>query len=388
MTTLSVLIPIFNGEEVIAQAVANILSQTVLPHEIVLADDGSTDGLKDRLPALAQLCAEAGVELVHSGFAGNRGRGSARNLALRTAAGELVAWYDADDLWSPRKLAVQLEAFGRLKDDHPPDRLLLTCNYARYSGRTSLRSTMMAVPPTLAVDDLISVQQRRHIQLQTVLGPRSAFVNAGMFDETLNRAEDFDFSVRYAAEGGKFVNADSDSPPLVHYFRSPLNRSAEAARQNAGIVAKLSRIFKVGSVDPQAFLRSKYGLGIEELEDAEGVDFQPVRLQAIAQGVLLANGDHPIRLAVESDGSLAVEPELPEPSNLTFVAEDGLRRTITRWSEPPAARHAVTSARLVTLFLEGARWLTLYAVAGQRMMVRNLRFRRAASGLITLGAAG
>ena len=103
METASVLICVRDRERYIGEAIESALSQTVPPREVVVVDDGSTDG------TAAMVRSFDGVRLVTQP---PLGVGSARNAALEASTGEFLGYLDADDIWEPHKLEVQLEAFG------------------------------------------------------------------------------------------------------------------------------------------------------------------------------------------------------------------------------------------------------------------------------------
>jgi glycosyltransferase involved in cell wall biosynthesis len=111
---VSVVMPVYNGARYLRQALESALTQTYRPLEIVVVDDGSTDDT----PALL---AEFG-DKIRSIRQQNSGSAAARNAALRAARGELIAFLDADDLWLPRKLAVQVDYLR----DHPEVDLVAT----------------------------------------------------------------------------------------------------------------------------------------------------------------------------------------------------------------------------------------------------------------------
>ena len=100
---VSCIIPVFNGEAYLAQAIESILAQTYQSFEIIVADDGSTD----RTAAIA-----AGYgSPVRRIYQPNAGPAASRNLGLREARGEFVAFLDQDDVWHPGKLTRQLSRF-------------------------------------------------------------------------------------------------------------------------------------------------------------------------------------------------------------------------------------------------------------------------------------
>ena len=100
---VSAVIPVFNGERYLAEAIESVLAQKPGPLELIVVDDGSTDGSA----AVARRYAD--VRYVHRA---NGGIGAARNQGLAHARGGFIAFLDADDLWTPGKLSLQLQAFA------------------------------------------------------------------------------------------------------------------------------------------------------------------------------------------------------------------------------------------------------------------------------------
>lgn len=96
---VSVVIPAWNAERYLEEALESVVGQTVAAHEIIVVDDGSTD-------ATAAICGRSpDVRYVHQP---NSGAGAARNLGVALSAGDVLAFLDADDLWLPEKTAQQL----------------------------------------------------------------------------------------------------------------------------------------------------------------------------------------------------------------------------------------------------------------------------------------
>ncbi|HEV2146728.1 MAG TPA: glycosyltransferase, partial [Longimicrobiaceae bacterium] len=111
---VSVVMPFLNAERFIGEAVESVLAQSYPHWELLLVDDGSTDGSGEIARGYAARDPDRVRCLSHPGRE-NRGASAARNLALREARGDLVAFLDADDVWLPEKLAEQV----RLLDAHP-----------------------------------------------------------------------------------------------------------------------------------------------------------------------------------------------------------------------------------------------------------------------------
>ena len=100
---VSVIIPFYNHEKYLSEAIDSVLAQDYKPYELILVDDGSIDGGR----AIAESYSEAKVI-----SQANAGTGPARNRGLQESHGEFVAFLDADDLWTPNKLSLQMAAFS------------------------------------------------------------------------------------------------------------------------------------------------------------------------------------------------------------------------------------------------------------------------------------
>ncbi|MBX3237319.1 MAG: glycosyltransferase [Nitrospiraceae bacterium] len=181
MPRVSVIIPTFNCERYLEQTVQSVLAQTYADYEVIVVDDGSTDGTHS-------LMAQYG-RVVRYFRQANQGASAARNLAMHQAKGEFIAYLDADDLWMPDKLAMQVAYM----DAHPRCGLLHTevsvideqnrVLHARFNQETG-----RAVPEGACIRDLLI---RSHIQTLTVMERRRVFDAAGEFDRRLPVAQDY-----------------------------------------------------------------------------------------------------------------------------------------------------------------------------------------------------
>lgn len=112
--TVSAIIIFLNGEKFIAEAIDSVVNQTFEDWELILVNDGSTDGA----PAIAQSYVDkypGKVRLIEHPNGENRGMSASRNAGIRAARGKYVAFLDADDYWLPRRL----EAHVGLLEKHP-----------------------------------------------------------------------------------------------------------------------------------------------------------------------------------------------------------------------------------------------------------------------------
>src|SRR5882757_4082321 len=101
---VSVIMPAYNAEKYIAEAINSVKQQTYTAWELIVIDDGSTDNTA----AIIKKYAGTDNRIMYT-YQANGGQGKARNNGLKKATGEYVAFLDADDLWIPEKLNTQVE---------------------------------------------------------------------------------------------------------------------------------------------------------------------------------------------------------------------------------------------------------------------------------------
>lgn len=106
---VSVIIPLYNKRPFVRRAVESVRKQTFTNWELIIVDDGSTDGSCSEIPG-----DDSRIRLIHQE---NKGPGAARNTGLARARGKYVAFLDADDEWLPFFLERGLNFFSKVKDD-------------------------------------------------------------------------------------------------------------------------------------------------------------------------------------------------------------------------------------------------------------------------------
>jgi glycosyltransferase involved in cell wall biosynthesis len=121
MITVSVVVPIYNAGPYLREAVEGVLQQTYSEWELLLVDDGSRDGSIQVAAEYAERYATKIRHLFHADRR-NHGLGATRNRGVEEARGKYVALLDADDVWLPGKLDVQV----RLFEQHPDVGLVYT----------------------------------------------------------------------------------------------------------------------------------------------------------------------------------------------------------------------------------------------------------------------
>src|ERR687897_810012 len=123
-TCVSVILPTFQRRELASRALASVLAQTYDNFEVIVSDDGSTDGTAEAVASLRD-------PRIRYAWQPNQGVAAARNAGLRLARGATVAFLDSDDRWLPEHLEVVTAALDR----HAEAVLASTCVWFRTSGR-------------------------------------------------------------------------------------------------------------------------------------------------------------------------------------------------------------------------------------------------------------
>ena len=174
---VSVVIPVFNGERFLREAVRSVLDQQYAPLEIIIVDDGSTDGTATVARSLP-----ATVRYLHQP---NQGPAAARNRGIEQAQGGLIAFADADDLWPPAKLEFQLPYL--ISD--PAVEIVM--------GRVQLLSETGLTESAFSVN------------LGCAVIRKSVFDRVGLFDETMRYSEDVDWFMRARESGAAIMTIDA-----------------------------------------------------------------------------------------------------------------------------------------------------------------------------------
>jgi len=210
MSGVSVIIPTYNRVEHVCCAIDSALAQTEPPLEVVVVDDGSTDGTGEVLERRY-----AGrIRYIHQV---NAGVSAARNTALRVARGEWVAFLDSDDEWLPNKLQIQMTDLRA----HPTLVAHVTNGIIVMRSGEEVDFFKARNRPHLGVSDCVLRQPLQYVLEQTFLTAtyvvrRDVAVEEGLFDESMSMFEDLDFFLRVAVRGPFGV---SNLPLLRKYQR-------------------------------------------------------------------------------------------------------------------------------------------------------------------------
>jgi glycosyltransferase involved in cell wall biosynthesis len=186
--TISVIIPAWNAERHIARAIDSVLAQTRPAEEIIVVDDGSTDGTAEAVRAFGTR-----VQLICQP---NGGASVARNTGIAAATGQWIAFLDADDEWLPEKLRLQAERHQQ----YPALQWSFTrLEWARPEWPTHRLAHPDAAPKTGVFEDYLAAYCAGFFMSTiTVMVHRSVFEAVGGFEPGMKRAQDNDLWFRIA----------------------------------------------------------------------------------------------------------------------------------------------------------------------------------------------
>ena len=178
---VSVIIPVFNGERYLAEAIESVLAQDYRPIEAILVDDGSVDNSA----AIAKSYPD-----VHYTFQLNQGLASALNCGVKLASGSFLAFLDADDLWMREKLTAQMS----IMNQHPNLDMVFGHHRRFYSPEVGSLVETGEYP----MDEALPAYLK-----QTMLIRRESFWRVGLFDTSLKLGDFIDWFGRAEDKGLK-----------------------------------------------------------------------------------------------------------------------------------------------------------------------------------------
>ncbi len=210
---VTVVIPTRNRRDLLALTLVTVLWQEDVRFEVVVVDDGSTDGTADMVEDLG----DPRIRLVRNGE--GRGVSSARNLGITAAEGRWIAFLDDDDLWAPDKLALQIRAARQA------GRAWAYAGSVNITARNRVIGGAPPAPPEVVAEGLV----KRNLVpggCSGVIVRAEALEEVGVFDESLAFLEDWDLWIRLARNG---LPACA-SKPLVGYRVHGRNTTRDTER--------------------------------------------------------------------------------------------------------------------------------------------------------------
>jgi glycosyltransferase involved in cell wall biosynthesis len=337
--SVSVVLPTYQRRGLVERAIASVLAQTRRDFELIVIDDGSTDGTDAAIAGFG--------DAVRYEWQPNRGVAAARNAGIELARAPVVAFLDSDNQWLPDHLAVVTEVLER----HPEAVLASTCRACIIAGTQGADEAEVAdVLPDLLVSNDVGL-------VSCAAARRDALLAAGGFDERLSVGEDSELWLRLAMRGAfGFVRRRTVVPQAT----------VGGLKERGGRLGGYLEAWEIG-----------WPRIISELERL-GRDDRPLLIAR-------AEGNHHMVKAIRAldrrdDAGVQVELErayrcAPELSTRPLGVSHRLCRYLPRWHDP--AERLRVYETVISLWPERHADVALYLRA--RAVLFALRKRRVAT---------
>jgi teichuronic acid biosynthesis glycosyltransferase TuaG len=233
---VSIIMPAYNAEKYIAASIESVLAQTYQNWELLIVNDGSTDGTQMLIDEYIRK-----DNRIKFFYQQNGKQGKARNLAISNSIGEYLAFLDSDDLWLPEKLTIQLNQISHLNAD-----LIFSESFVFYDDVLSFKETM-GIPKgylkeKIGIESLI---QGNCIPVLSVLVKREKVLQVGMFieDPLIANAEDYHLWLKIIMSGGILWGADDVLTLYRVHGSSSTNTDKYANKQLPFMYHSLIKLF-------------------------------------------------------------------------------------------------------------------------------------------------
>ena len=238
--SISVVVPVFNGEKTIKETINSILHQTFKDIEVIISDDGSTDSTLEIVKSIS----DSRIKVFSYP---NAGVSASRNRGISQSKAEYIAFIDADDLWTPDKLESQWEALQK------NSQAAVAYSWTDYIDESSkfLKSGRRIKANGDAFSKLLLFNFLENGS-NPLIG-RKALEEVGGFDEFLPAAQDKDMWLRLAANY-EFVCVEK---PQILYRTSTTSMSTNLKRQEAASLKVIERAFSYPKAEKLQHLKKQ-----------------------------------------------------------------------------------------------------------------------------------
>lgn len=299
--TVSVVMPVYNVEAYVAEAVLSVLSQTYTDFELIIVDDGGSD----RSMEICRSFQDHRLRIVSQE---NRGLAGARNTGINAARSRYIAFLDSDDRWLPEKLALHV-----IHLDNNPD-VGVSFSPSRFIDKDGCPMRLTQTPKLEGIlpQDIFCrnpvgngsapVIRRSALDLVAYAHPEERD-RVCYFDETLRQSEDIEMWLRLALAGG--VRFEGIAPALTEYRIGGGGLSSQVVRQYQtweGVVSRLSsyagdfadkhvgraRAYQLRYLARRAVQLGDHGMAVTLLREAMASSLKPLIEEPIKTLVTVA----------------------------------------------------------------------------------------------------
>ncbi|MDI1325522.1 MAG: glycosyltransferase family A protein [Brevundimonas sp.] len=222
MPQVSVVVPVYNAEKYISETLMSIAGQTFGDFDVHVVDDCSTDG---SAAIIQQFCTQDDRFHYHRSATNFGGPAGPRNLGVERSSGDYIAFCDADDLWAPHKLELQVSVASENGVDVVSG---ITRDFPDGKTPEAFEKPQGRIPLSTITHGRLLLKS--WIALSSVLVRRSSLVAVGPFNTARSHiaVEDYDMWLRLTERGARVLRV---GVPLVHYRKVPTSISAKKFTQ-------------------------------------------------------------------------------------------------------------------------------------------------------------
>jgi len=296
---VSVIIPSFNRKSDLRKAIQSVREQSYTDHEIIVVDDGSTDGTKEYLN-------QNFPEIIVIRHETSQGGSVARNAGARRATGEYVAFLDSDDRWLPNHLTSKIDFLKRAGADG-----VYSSFYNQVENDEPIRMAFNARGLRRGnMGDMIFGNQRFDARTSTFIFKREAFLSVA-FDEKLRKHQDWDLAIAFDKQFDFAFMEDATvvlsvsreavrmSNSLNHhasiYF---LNKNQDKVSKNALFLFCLKMVYRCEMRNEPKEIRRLYLQFSKQIQNELSLKFRIIYF-LVSSGLLSATFFHRLKRAVQ-----------------------------------------------------------------------------------------
>lgn len=274
---VTIVIPTYNRAHFLPDALKSVFQQSYRPIDVIIVDDGSTDGTKEIVDSFSEEVEpdkELSIQYHHQA---NQGAPVARNRGLIESTGEFIQFLDSDDILHPQKLDLQVNAFSR-----HPDADMIWSAFSRFAHGYKPQMEDLSLAPRKDLEVRTASQPGDASYPNGALFRRGACRRIGPWEETLERYQDWEYAFRIAALQLSIVRMDC---PL-YYARDHDTGSIgdsrfgeEGVARNLAALAAIDRVIESTPTDRPELHETAYRLYLNTLQRAltSGADTQVKR---------------------------------------------------------------------------------------------------------------
>lgn len=251
---ISVIIPVYNRENTVRQAIESVLMQTVRDIEVIVVDDGSTDASEKVIKSIL----DKRLRYVKQE---NSGACIARNKGIKIAKGQYIAFHDSDDIWHKRKLEKQIEIFKK----YNPDVVFCKLNQIRNNG------LVIQMPQKVKEGFLNPIVNLFGIGTQTIIAKKEV-LQEFTFDSSLPRFQEFELLYRISQKYSIYCLNEG----LVDYYigDDSISRNPERLYQACEIISNKHPELKMKYPAMASTIADNLQMAGNKLRQSGGIEYK------------------------------------------------------------------------------------------------------------------